>query len=306
MSFTQEEFEVLYSRKSLMKQFRRAIIEQFDDKLGNWALGFFARLDNYLNTKTYDSKNKRKAELKEHFNKEGADKIAATTLLSVIGSGSDSFLQPVVGYLASYMPHEDGWERVRTASELVALGISGNKGLYSITRDDSNKPKVVVNYWAFLKSEETFGELYKRLEQSFPILPFVERPKVVVDNKNCGYHTFTEPLLMGNRFVKHEYPLDYATINILNGIEWELDREVLAMQEVPSKPLDTPEKLKDWKQLTADSKRLYKLLGRGKFHLAWRYDSRGRVYSNGYHLNFQSYEYKKALLNFRKKELLTD
>ena len=49
----------------------------------------------------------------------------------------------------------------------------------------------------------------------------------------------------------------------------------------------------------------YDMLGDDPFWLAWQYDCRGRIYSHGYHVNFQAAEYKKALLNFNHYEELT-
>lgn len=43
-----------------------------------------------------------------------------------------------------------------------------------------------------------------------------------------------------------------------------------------------------------------------KFYLTHKYDKRGRIYSCGYHINYQSNSYAKAQLEFANKELITD
>ena len=45
--------------------------------------------------------------------------------------------------------------------------------------------------------------------------------------------------------------------------------------------------------------------GLNPFYFCWQNDSRGRIYSHGYHVNFQAAEYKKACLSFNKFEVLT-
>ena len=49
---------------------------------------------------------------------------------------------------------------------------------------------------------------------------------------------------------------------------------------------------------------LLPILEGNKFYFTWKFDSRGRMYSQGYHCNLQATEYKKAILNFSHEELI--
>ena len=49
----------------------------------------------------------------------------------------------------------------------------------------------------------------------------------------------------------------------------------------------------------------YLLENGNKFWFTWRYDKRGRSYSQGYHINPQGNSYRKAILEFHNKEVLT-
>jgi hypothetical protein len=113
-----------------------------------------------------------------------------------------------------------------------------------------------------------------------------------------------EPLILG-QYTQHELPLDYATVNTLNGIKWKLDQDVLAEPEVYPCENGDAQARKNAANHVAQARKLYQELGEKPFHLAWQYDSRGRIYSHGYHVNLQSYEYKKASLSFAKQEYLT-
>ena len=42
-----------------------------------------------------------------------------------------------------------------------------------------------------------------------------------------------------------------------------------------------------------------------KFWLQNKVDKRGRIYTSGYHLNPQGSSFKKAMLNLKKKEIVT-
>jgi hypothetical protein len=133
--------------------------------------------------------------------------------------------------------------------------------------------------------------------------PLVEAPIPVLNNRNCGYHTIREPLVLG-KFTQHNKPLNLPAINTLNGIQWVLDPEVL------KEPDEVPE---DFDLVTRQTRtgflqqcsNILDILSDKPFWLAWQYDSRGRMYSHGYHINFQAYEYRKAMLSFNKMEYLT-
>ena len=41
------------------------------------------------------------------------------------------------------------------------------------------------------------------------------------------------------------------------------------------------------------------------FYFTWKYDKRGRIYSQGYHVNIQSTSFKKSLINLHNKLVVT-
>lgn len=299
----QIEWELKHSQENIHKTLKYLIQDQFDKYLSNWALGTYVRLIDYLSTRSYDSKNTRKQELKVWLEDNSMDDLIATVLVAVIQDRKDQPLQVAVGYLANKMPHENVWDNVKTASELIALGQSNHPdSLYKITRNEAGKPLLSSKYWHFL--EDTFGEAYSNISPKMFNPPLIDRPLVVTDNRSAGYHTFRVPLILG-QFTHHDYPLDYVSINTLNDIKWVLDPDVLNEAEESPSPLDSTDKVSQFTKLVNDSASIYKDLKDKPFHLVWQYDSRGRLYSHGYHVNLQSYEYKKALLSFEKEEYLT-
>jgi len=90
----------------------------------------------------------------------------------------------------------------------------------------------------------------------------------------------------------------------LQSIKWELDPEILQLREKPNKTLDTPEKSMQFDLMKTTSSRVYKEYTDIPFYFMWKFDKRGRMYSSGYHINFQSTDYKKALLSFVKQEVI--
>jgi hypothetical protein len=103
----------------------------------------------------------------------------------------------------------------------------------------------------------------------------------------------------------HDGHLDYQTINILNQIEWVMDTDVMKEKEPPPSDYTDPQERLNHFQHIEEATNIYNLLKAQPFWLCWQYDSRGRIYSHGHHVNFQSYEYKKAMLSHNRYIHLT-
>lgn len=296
----QSDVEDLFSPENTHAMLRDAITAECDRKLLTWCLGCFLRIDDYLQGEYYQSKMLRIAEFKEHIEKVGLQSIISTVLTGVIKERRNPTLQRVVGYVGGSLPFKDEWDSLKTAAELISL-CAGR--IYSITRDDEeDNPVVEVHIWA--RCKEMFGSELDFIEDTHFHPPLIERPKSVTNRHTCGYHNVNVPVLLG-RYTEHDNYLDLETLNILNQQEWEIDPEVLAEGEQPVKPIQSIEDLHEWQDHKAQSNRIYKMLGDKPFYLAWQYDSRGRMYSHGYHVNLQSHEFKKALLNPVEGEVVT-
>ena len=127
------------------------------------------------------------------------------------------------------------------------------------------------------------------------------------NNKGGGYLSGSGSMILG-RMNHNEYHQAVEVINHLQNIPWSLDLRMLEFEETSKKNLDTPEKQVNFARMRDNSEQVYReLLDQGnKFYFVWKRDSRGRSYSQGYHVNLQANSYKKSLLNFHKQELLTD
>lgn len=104
-------------------------------------------------------------------------------------------------------------------------------------------------------------------------------------------------------------------INILQSVAWELNEDILDDLHDVLKPADEPLtafELKDRREAfrvrdIETSNVIQYLLDNGnKFYFGWKYDKRGRSYSQGYHINPQGNQYRKAMLQFADKEVLTE
>jgi hypothetical protein len=271
---------------------------QLDTTFAPVALILFFKIDSFMQAKYYASKDVRLSELKHN---KVEDYIIAI-IAAAIHTKNTQTIQQMVGYVANHMPHEDPFARAITAGELIALGHRPG-GLYEVIKHGAGSPATIqVNHWQFL--EDNLLHMFDWINNTHFNPPMIEPPLKVTDNHSCGYHTIKEPCILG-QYTMHEGKINLDTINQLNSIEWILDQDVLAEPEMPGKPITDPLVHQQFVNMVAQSQHVYRLLGCRPFWMGWQADSRGRYYSHGYHVNLQSQEYKKAMLNFNKMETLT-
>ena len=300
--FTQADMEHLYSNRQVHRILHAAIAEHLDGFLLNWTLKMWYRLENYLNDSYYESKNKRIKELKTFIDSKGIEYILVRLLAALFHTKNEQTYQQVIGYLQAYLPFENTFTRALTAGEIIALGASDN-GLYSIVKRKGDTSIVQVNHWSIIEKE--FLSAFDWINTTYFNPPLIEPPIPVVDNYNCGYHTIREPVILG-QFTMHDEPQNLQNLNYLNEIQWVIDKDVLQERELPKKPFSDEQAKENFIQMIKESQFIYSIVRDRTFWLTWQYCSRGRSYSHGYHVNVQASEYKKALLNFNKYEVLTE
>jgi hypothetical protein len=300
---TQAQVEALYSQRQVHTVLHESIRHELDGFLINWSLRTWYAIDNYLNGTYYESKNKRIAELKAYVEKKGIETLLIRIMAAVIHTDQEQTYQQVIGYLQATMPHEHVYDRALCAAELIALGSSPDRrGMYCIVPRKNDMSIVEVNYWHLIEQHLTDSMDWINATGFNP--PLVEKPLPVTSNRNCGYHTIKEPVILG-ALTDHDEQQNLEAINQLNEIEWVIDPHVRAEPERPGKPHQDQQSHENFVQMVRESNFVYDMLGDDPFWFAWQYDCRGRMYSHGYHVNLQAAEYKKALLNFNHYEELT-
>ena len=299
---TQAEMEALYSKRQVHTVLHESIRHELDGFLLNWTLKTWYKIDTYLEGVYYESKNRRIAELKPFIEKKGIEYLLIKILAAIIHTDQEQTFQQVIGYVQAFLPHEDAFDRAVTAGELIALGAGNRRWLYTIVPQERDMSNIQVNYWQLVEQHLLDSLDWVNATQFNP--PLIEKPREVTNNRNCGYHTLQEPVILGD-LTDHNLPQNLQTINTLNEIEWVIDPHVKAEPETPGKPFTDRQAHENFNQMVRESQFVYDMLGDDPFWLAWQYDCRGRIYSHGYHVNFQAAEYKKALLNFNHYEELT-
>ena len=118
--------------------------------------------------------------------------------------------------------------------------------------------------------------------------PMVCKPNPWKSNNDGGWLSFDKHVVLGKGNRHHEKQ-NLDCLNTLQEIEWHLDMGVVFNynSEHP---------------LPADHKMYVEYIDK-PFYFVWRYDKRGRMYSEGYHINLQSDEYRRAALSMGQMEI---
>jgi len=253
-------------------------------------------LEVYRNKRyDYDSKNKRVEELPGDL-----DTIINKLITGILRcNGQITTVQQIASGLAEILPNKDYLENVKTALEIIA--VNDNSSLYELLH--ANYEGNPTGTLAIEPKITPSNELLETIEQFHYVPPNVERP-YWHSNKDGGLSSVNDHCILGQQNQHNKYQaLD--SLNMLQNIEWELDSEMLLYPERSNKPLDTAEKVQQFQLMSNVSRKVYDLYKKQPFYFIWKFDKRGRMYSQGYHINLQSTDYKKSLLNFSKKEVIT-
>ena len=279
--------ESTFSRRGLMSSLK-------DDVSLENVVGLVFSITEYMNTEySYESKNIRVKAIETE-----AIDIAYQIAANVMRCNGK--VTPIQGICTSLAPllSDNLLDGVRTASEILAVCEGKLYDLLSHDYEDNTtgtlaiKPKLIASL-----------EVLSRIEEFMYIPPLVIEPKKWVTNKGGGLHTQQESCILGSHN-HHNKNQALDCLNILQDIEWELDIQIMKLKELPNKELDSSEKVIQFKIMKITSSRIYKEYCSIPFYFMWKFDKRGRMYSSGYHINFQSTDYKKALLSFTKQEVI--
>lgn len=157
-------------------------------------------------------------------------------------------------------------------------------------------------------------ELQHELDKfQFP-LPMVVEPEEVKSNKDTGYILNRGSIILKNNHHNDDVVLEH--INKQNSIPLTINMDTATMVSNDwanmESPKDGESKDEYERRLRAFDKynrTMFEVMDtlikeENKFYVTWKYDKRGRCYSQGYHINPQGTSYNKAVVEFAEKEVV--
>jgi hypothetical protein len=146
-------------------------------------------------------------------------------------------------------------------------------------------------------------------------LPMVVPPRKVLDNRDTGYFTSRGSIILRKNHHDDDVCLDH--INRMNKVRFSIDFDTARMIKNRWRNLDRPKagetnedfakRKKAFEKYDRTSKAVIdQILAHGnEFWLTHRYDKRGRVYCQGYHINYQGAPWNKAVVELADKEFVS-
>jgi hypothetical protein len=178
--------------------------------------------------------------------------------------------QAMIGFIQNDIRCNDQVDRIKTAAEVIALAYQCDLIVIS-KRSDS----------MYITTEFELDEPIPDFDKHQP----EQYPYVAESNQ-----------ILGCKFKQHEQDTCLEHINLMNSIPLALEWRVLQdlSESTDSEDID----------FIRRSRETYENIGSSKFYLKHHYDTRGRCYNEGYYVNYQGSQYKKAIVQLAEKELI--
>lgn len=227
------------------------------------------------------------------------DDLVLEMLLSIFLTGNTT-IQTIVGSMIQYFEYKDPFDSAKTASEMLAvIGIKSKLfALVPAHLTESGSIEVHPQY-------ELDCDLKQYIANTMYLPPMLSKPKHIRENYDYDYYNTKSSKILG-KGNHHEERIALDVLNIMNSIKLSLDVYMLGFDEKPNSELDTFKKIGQFNRMAKSSKKVYDmLLEQGnQFYNTHKYDKRGRLYSQGYHVHIQSTDYKKSLISLANKEIV--
>lgn len=307
MNLEQITIEEKYSKRAIRRELKKRIVGAEvliePTKVAKLALiEWLFIVERTTNGKVWITKNQRK-EVVRNLIEDGkltVEDIVLEMMLIIMPMNGAQSIQGITGRLGSIFGYVDVFDSVKTAAEMLA--VCADSGLYEIIHaaDSETGTLLVQSLW------EMDDEMLQVIADTKYLPPMIVKPNMVTSNMNKTRMSITESIILKAENHHEEYQ-NYDNLNIVNGIALSLDENILQYEEEASTALDTSEKIKNFQMLRMTSREVYDEIMDfdNKFYNLWKYDKRGREYSQGYHCHIQGSPYKKALINLHKQEVIT-
>jgi DNA-directed RNA polymerase len=170
------------------------------------------------------------------------------------------------------------------------------------------------NLELFIVRFQISPETQEELDRFMYPLPMVVEPKPIRTNKDTGYFLGSGSVILKNNHHGDDVCLDH--LNRVNRIKLTINMAVVKMVHNKWKNLERIKPGETREEFAARKKAFVKydrvardvveflMQESDHFYLTHKYDKRGRVYSQGYHVSDQGNDWNKAVIEFANREVI--
>lgn len=262
----------------------------------------------------YASKQTRK----DHISQMDLRELTVEVFVKIASLTSETTLNNLASQMAPMLGFADTRVGIQACAEVIAVLCETNF---------FNLQKYHVNSSIYVKSNFALpDDLIEYIERACYLPPMIVKPKTLRNNRSSAYLTSKgESLILGGGHNHHNDPIALDVLNIMNRYELTLSEFILdnvpeeptfdleSVEVKPDKPMTDIEykraveqQRKNWERHLAQSAYFYKHIRANDNHMyiTNKYDKRGRIYSQGYHINPQGTSYKKACIDLYNKQVV--
>jgi len=293
----QQKIEDTYSRRAI----RQHVLADVDQESPVF-IKCMESVNQYLKGSYYASKQKRVEEICQ--GTVSVQDIVLEIFIAVLPIQEISPIQSVSTQIGNRIGIRRLLDGVKTSSELLA--VCEKSGLFTIyhSADEVNKTGTlgIMAHYHLDKEVQDF------IQKTMYLPPMISEPVEWTDNSTGGHLNGSGSVILGS-LNHHQGEQSLDAINLVQSIPWELNERMLSIEETPNKPenMDTAQKREQFTMMKRQSRVVYENMVElgNKFYLVWKNDKRGRMNSQGYHIDLQSTSYKKSIIQFANKEILS-
>ena len=260
----------------------------------------------------YESKQTRK----DHISQMDLKELVEELFVRIASLTSETTLNNLASQLAPELGFADTRVGIQACAEVLA--IITDTSFFDLI-------KYHVNSSVYVRSNFVLpDELLEYVERACYLPPLVVRPNTLRDNRSSGYKTIKgDSLILGGGINHHNHPISLDVLNIMNNYKLCLNEFILNnVEQEPTSNLDEYESDKpiteiekrrliaqqkaNWQRHLDQSKYFteHLLTNNNEFYITNKYDKRGRIYSQGHHINPQGTSFKKACIDLHDKHLV--
>ncbi len=287
---TQIDLEKKYSKQYLAKEMKLHMLEYHTELFNLTAETLLTFMDKDHDYEPIAESNR---EVLTHWNQKDISPYdVLASILTTVAVAGRTTLQDIVSQLVYLTGTEDFKSACRTVGQLISIVAAS--GLIKVEK--STLRMVSLNF----EIDKYFqGRLATCMYMPPALIPLKPR-----SNSDAGWFITKKSIFLNKNHHEGNAPLHW--LDTLNSIPFSIDLNMLKYDEEVD--ITEADKLKNFmgKRMTT-IRTIKEMLAHGnEFYFIHRFCARYRAYAAGYALSPQGNDYRKALLNLHKKELLTD
>lgn len=196
------------------------------------------------------------------------------------------------------------YRKLHALTDLIV--ICAQEDIFNIEYPEDSEDDEEENSITLVAEFDFDDETSEYIADTLYLPPMLVKPRKIRSVDHSPHLTRKDKCILKPKFNLHHKPMNFKMLNKLAQIPLELDANMLEYPETSSKPIDSRVKREHFNRLKQASRRVYDLIiSEGNtFYLPWKPDKRGRLYSQGYHINLQANDYKKSLISFKNKVII--